>query len=333
MQKILTVSIAAYNAENFIRKAINSLIDHSIMQYLEVFVVDDGGTDKTLDIAKEYEIKYPGVFYAVHKENGGYGSTVNYSVKYARGKYFKLLDGDDWYQTSELVKLIEYLRKAESDVIVLPYLKGSGKDMRKISIKGEKANGKLLIKDIGKLNTWIGNPSICYKTSVLKSSNLELPKHMLYTDSIYSIIPFAYASTIEFLPFTVYCYQVGRNEQSVSVKNKIKHIDTLICIANYLNDFFVKNRTNKNYEYICRYAAINNSVVFRAMLSMERSKETLAKIIKFDQDINSVSLEIYREIANSSKTGRLIGIMRKTNYWAYWLYVISPLYRKQLREM
>ena len=39
------------------------------------------------------------------------------------------------------------------------------------------------------------------------------------------------------------------------------------------------------------------------MLSMERSKETLAKIIKFDQDINSVSLEIYREIANSSKTG------------------------------
>ena len=94
MDKILTISIAAYNVEKFLRSTLNSLCEQTVIEDLEIFVVDDGSTDETLCIAQEYEKKFPDSFFAVHKENGGYGSTVNYSIAHATGKYFKLLDGD-----------------------------------------------------------------------------------------------------------------------------------------------------------------------------------------------------------------------------------------------
>ena len=88
MEKILTISIAAYNVGDYIKNTLDSLVVPEVMDKLEVFIVDDGGTDETLKIAKEYEEKYPETFHAVHKENGGYGSTVNYSIAHATGKYF-----------------------------------------------------------------------------------------------------------------------------------------------------------------------------------------------------------------------------------------------------
>ncbi len=106
MEKLLTISIAAYNVEGYIRNTLDSLIVPEILDKLEVFIVDDGGNDNTLQIAREYESKYPETFHAVHKENGGYGSTVNYSIAHATGKYFKLLDGDDWYLSRNLKRLI-----------------------------------------------------------------------------------------------------------------------------------------------------------------------------------------------------------------------------------
>ena len=66
MGKLLTISIAAYNVEEYIRNTLDSLIVPEILDKLEVFIVDDGGNDDTLQIAREYEAKYPETFHAVH---------------------------------------------------------------------------------------------------------------------------------------------------------------------------------------------------------------------------------------------------------------------------
>jgi glycosyltransferase involved in cell wall biosynthesis len=121
MEKIMSVSIASYNVEKFIRKALDSCCVPEIMDRLEVLIVNDGSTDGTLEIAREYESRYPDTFRVIDKENGGYGSTVNASIRAAAGKYFRLLDGDDWFDAEGLQKLIEELEEAEEDMIIAQF--------------------------------------------------------------------------------------------------------------------------------------------------------------------------------------------------------------------
>ncbi|MGP8310852.1 glycosyltransferase family 2 protein [Enterocloster aldenensis] len=329
MKKVLTISVAAYNVEQFIQSALESLVIESILEDIEVFIVDDGGKDGTLDIAKQYEQRYPLVFHAVHKENGGYGSTVNYSVKNATGMYFKLLDGDDWFDSTSLISLVNHLKKTNADVIALPLLKGKTREnMRKIEVCMNGSYGQYSVKDLGKQKEVIGNPSICYKTSIIRSSGLELPEHSFYTDAIYSIVPFIDVKKIEFLDLPVYCYRTGRDEQSVSIMSKIAHINELINISLYLIDFYELNKTCENSNYICHYVAQNACVVLKTMFFMPISKESLSRIIKYENQVKNISYDVYKEITNSNRVGKLINIMRKTKYLAYWIYGISPLYKK-----
>ena len=120
MSKILTISVAAYNVENYISNTLESLLVDDIDD-IEILVEDDGGIDNTANIVKEYEEKYPNVVKLIHKENGGYGSTINKSLEIATGKYFKQLDGDDWYDSNNFKKFLELLRNIDTDVVYTPY--------------------------------------------------------------------------------------------------------------------------------------------------------------------------------------------------------------------
>ena len=84
-EKLLTVSIAAYNVEQYLRQALESLVVPEVMDEIEVLIVNDGSTDTTSAIGHEFEKKYPETFRVIDKENGGYGTTVNRSVSEARG--------------------------------------------------------------------------------------------------------------------------------------------------------------------------------------------------------------------------------------------------------
>lgn len=59
MQKVLSVSVAAYNVENFIVQCLDSFVDTEILDQIEVLVTDDGSTDSTREIVKKYQEQYP----------------------------------------------------------------------------------------------------------------------------------------------------------------------------------------------------------------------------------------------------------------------------------
>ena len=71
VEKVLSVVIPAYNMEKFIAQTLDSLICDEYMDELEVLIIDDGSKDRTAEIAREYEKRYPGTFILVSKENGG----------------------------------------------------------------------------------------------------------------------------------------------------------------------------------------------------------------------------------------------------------------------
>ena len=110
MEKVLTITIPSYNVEKYLNQTLDSFIQEEILADIEVLIVDDGSKDRTPLIGKEYEEKYPGTFRVISKENGGHGSTINRGILEARGRYFKVVDGDDWVNTGDFVKLVKPLR-------------------------------------------------------------------------------------------------------------------------------------------------------------------------------------------------------------------------------
>lgn len=317
MEKILTISIAAYNAETYIKNTLESLEKSSYLDALEVFIIDDGGTDLTYQISKEFEKKYPGVFCAVHKENGGYGSTVMYSIEHATGKYFKLLDGDDYYLTDGLDNLISFLLNANEDVVVTNYFMGScEKDSKIISYKSKITYDKTIsISSMKPLA--IGMWALTFKTEILLQSNLDLFEHTLYTDAIYATVPFAYANTIVFKDYYVYFYRIGVDGQSISITSRIRHQDDMIKVSNYIIEFCSNEllKHNVNSDYLLHRAAGKHRHIIKTLLLNPFNHSIANSIRYYDERLKEMNKDIYREVTNEkTKATFFIKFLRFIKY-------------------
>ena len=97
--KLLSFAIPCYNSADYMEKCIKSVLIGG--EDVEVIIVDDGSTkDDTAEIADRYAKMYPTIVKAVHQENGGHGQAVNTGLAHATGKFFKVVDSDDWVAVS-----------------------------------------------------------------------------------------------------------------------------------------------------------------------------------------------------------------------------------------
>ena len=92
--KYISFAIPCYNSAAYMDRAVESILKGG--EDVEIIIVNDGSKDDTSKIAHEYEEKYPTIVRAVDKENGGHGDAVNAGLDHAEGKYFKVVDSDDW---------------------------------------------------------------------------------------------------------------------------------------------------------------------------------------------------------------------------------------------
>ena len=123
--KDITFTVPCYNSEEYMEHCIDTLL--SADERAEIIIVDDGSTDRTGEIADNYARNYPEIVRVIHQENGGHGAGVNAGLALASGKYFKVVDSDDWLDERELQKLLKKIREWEKreitvDLIICNYL-------------------------------------------------------------------------------------------------------------------------------------------------------------------------------------------------------------------
>lgn len=102
----VSVIIPCYNAEKFIKQAIESVFNQTFEDY-EIILVDDASTDKSLEIIKEYA-KIKGIRYFKNEENRGIGFTRARGVKEAKGEYLCFLSADDLFMPDYLENMLKY---------------------------------------------------------------------------------------------------------------------------------------------------------------------------------------------------------------------------------
>lgn len=117
----VTVAVPCWNEERTLAGTLDSLVH---LEYpkdkISIYVVDDGSTDATLSIAKEYEAKYPGIITAIHKENGGKHTAVNLALEKSTSDLFGCLDADSFVAPHTLKTIVRYFERDPKIMAVTP---------------------------------------------------------------------------------------------------------------------------------------------------------------------------------------------------------------------
>lgn len=118
-ENMISVVIPVYNAEKYLRQCLDSIVNQNLSCQLEVIAVDDGSTDGSADILKEYEKK--GMVTVIRKENGGQSSARNAGLEAAHGKYLMFADADDYLLDGCLENVLQKALKEECDIVQVQY--------------------------------------------------------------------------------------------------------------------------------------------------------------------------------------------------------------------
>ena len=338
MEKLLTFSVAAYQVEHTIDQLMQSIIDSGEMERVEVFIVDDGSKDRTGEIAKGYQSRYPESVYLISKQNGGHGSTINSGIAEASGKYFRAIDGDDWVNSGNMKALLEVLEQTNADMILCDYEKcfSNGKNTT-VRFQNLQENTVLPIGEALKKTKWICYQTVIYRTQILKSHEIHLTENCFYEDNEYCLFPIPYIRTVYYFPYPVYCYRLGTDGQSVSAESRMKNIGHGRTIAESLLAFCDGLPTDLGIEaqdYIVRETARHCYWYIRSLLLFPASKDKMVAIKNFDKEIQIRNPKVYQAMANFGIESWVIRSFRFSGFQSYWwMHGFIRLYKTLKRYM
>lgn len=252
--KILSVVVPTYNMESLLPRCLDSLVSSSHIDILEVIVVNDGSRDGSLEIARRYEQKYPDTVIVIDKPNGNYGSTINAALPLARGKYFRILDSDDKYDTDVLNEYLEKLVKLDSDMVVTHFTQwgpGSKREVIRYNTMGREIydyGREYILDDVlkdGYIRFFLMH-SLAYKTELLREMGYHQTEGVSYTDTEFASYPVFYADTVTFLNLNLYQYFLDREGQTMNPSVLMKSVGQMEKVIDCMVSFFDRFDFNKS---------------------------------------------------------------------------------------
>lgn len=335
MEKLLTISVAAYNIAPYIGNLVESIVKANVSEKIEVLIVNDGSTDDTLSKAYEYEKQYPEMIKLVNKENGGHGSTINKGIECAQGKYFRALDGDDWVNSSALYKLVNRLPNIDADLILSNFCKCYENGTKEIvKFEGLEDSKTYTIERILSCVKRMRYHTVIFKTSILKRNHIKLDENCFYVDTEFVLFPIPFVKNVYFFEDYLYCYRLGLIDQSVSPESRKKNISHSLKVADSLlklcNDKSLNMLSCEKQQYIVSVVAGHCIWCIQSYLLFPTSKAIKRKIIEFENNVKLSSKDVYKNMGKQGKFSRSINLLRKTRYKIY--YFIS-WYKKQIQVL
>ena len=327
MNKLLTISVADYNLGNMIEKNIESFLSCKNREKLEVLIINDGSIDDTIKIVEKYQQKYPSIIKLINKKNEGAGSTVNEGIKNANGKYFRIVDGDDWVDTEKLDILLNSMEQLDVDMIINDYSifnAYQGKITNSFSVQGlKKKNTIITFNDVAS-NFSLVMHQVIFKTEILKKNNIRLDKGY-YTDIEYLLFPMPYISKFIYIDLNIYIYLVERDGQSMNISSLQKHLTEHNIVLSSLVQFYEKNKADldgKKKKFIISKISSIATNQLQTILTFNDENKKREKIIELNTYLKTNSSDIYKKYKRNSKKAFII-----TTFGIKTLGLIGKIYK------
>lgn len=253
----VSVIVPVYNNEIYLKKCIDSLLNQDTKYKYEIIAINDGSTDKSLEILKSYGKK----IIVIDKENTGPGDTRNVGIKRARGKYIMFADSDDYVTNNFIDKMLFTLIKEKADVVICDFYR--------------VINDKIFHQNKGKAGTYykgkINEVLLMEFHSVNKIfkkeyfNNLLYPKGMFFEDVAFIPKLLLKADKIVKIDDPLYYYRY--NEKGTTNVINFTNYD-LYTATNMLEEDFCNNGYKDEIEYL-----YINGILVDLLIKIIKSKD------------------------------------------------------------
>lgn len=220
---IVSVIVPVYNAEKYLRRCIDSLVNQTLKD-IEIILVDDGSTDGSLSVCNEYAEKCNNIK-ILTQNNQGPSVARNNALNIAEGKYIGFVDSDDFIEKETYEIAVNELEKnSDINLVIwgvnvisddnLPYINWFQDNYFKMKNSGKKVvDEKILFK------TAVVPWNKLYRTSIIKEKNITFPEGKLYEDNAFWWKYIVWCKEIFFLDKNFHYY----NMRAVSLRGEVIH--------------------------------------------------------------------------------------------------------------
>lgn len=247
----VSIIVPVYNVEIYIKKCLDTLVNQTL-EDIEIIIVNDGSTDNSEQIIKQYLLEYKNKIKYLVKENGGLSDARNYGMKYATGEYIAFLDSDDYIDISLYEKMYNKAKERNYDYIECDFVwKYDDKEVQDIGVIYKNKKEMFVNARVVAWNKLI-------KRELIVKSKVEFPKGLRYEDVefFYKLLP--YIKTFSFVKEPL-IYYVQRKDSIANTQNE-KTKEIIIVLDNVIkyykqqgifNDFISEIEYNYARYLLC----------------------------------------------------------------------------------
>lgn len=302
----ISVIIPVYNTEDYLKECLDS-ITHQTLQDIEIICVNDGSTDNSLNILKEYA-KKDNRINIITQKNSGQGVARNNAMKHIKGKYFCFMDADDILDLETLEKCYLELESKNLELVMFKLINfedGSNKyyttplyDMYNVhqAIK----NKIFSYEDLGELifNLSVTPVNKVYKTSFVRKNNVSFPDDIIFEDNVFFWELLFKTKRMYFID--EYYYKRRRHASSTTSLGNERWCDS-IEVYNRVWNIFEKNNEFEKFKH----KLYNNKVTF-ALFRFDNILPDAKEIfyLTWKEDLKSVSKkygDFYLKLTETNK--------------------------------
>lgn len=321
MEKLLSIIIPTYNMEAYLNRCLDSLLVGELQETLDILVVNDGSKDRSSEIAHTYSDRFPNSFRVIDKPNGNYGSCINAALPLAVGKYVKVLDSDDYFDTKALLTFLERLKTIDADAVLCNFTNEFMATGERQEVRLDYADGEAINPDEREVQFY-EMYSLAYRTSLFRGMDYVQTEGHSYTDVEWVFYPLFLLKGFVFVDVNLYQYQIGREGQTVNPAVVARSIGSLVLILEKMVTKFLKrdvSLSDARKAAIERYFILKmNDMVYPVEL-MHADTTNFEALKRLDALIKAYDADMYASFAKPFVKRYYVSLFRKGIVLPTWM--------------
>jgi len=288
----ISVIIPVYNVEKYLEKCLNSVIRQTL-EDIEIICVNDGSTDNSQQILKEYAQKDERIK-IVDKKNGGLSSARNAGLDAATGEYCYFLDSDDWIELNTLEKLYKIIITESVDTVVHSAINipeddsciEMANDCQKWFDSFRKENGiyDVPIEINRKIPTVAWNK--LYRMDIINKYHCRFPEGLVNEDELFIWTYMIHCKNYYYLDEKLYNY-LRRSDSIMGTRDNSPKVLDILGIEEEIYKIVKKYKNIKEYHKYLTKNYINTVKELFHRMPDKYGKEALKRIKQYYEDINN----------------------------------------------